>query len=245
MNRDILVWASKQVGAETLDFLLKTGAPVGRIIAGEWNDQNILALAERHGVPAEIHNNETQERLIVEGQRWAWMMSLWNPHLLKPAVLRLADRTLNLHPALLPYCRGNDCAAWALRLRAPAGVSILSMDSGVDTGSLWVQREVLYDFPTRGGELQQVLQRELIDLFKQAWPEISAGSLLPKKQVGEGFAHTRRQTNADRFRNIDNDATTRDVLGWMLAHDFSPGTTAEIEHNGRRYKIALSIEEVR
>jgi hypothetical protein len=44
---------------------------------------------------------------------------------------------------------------------------------------------------------------------------------------------------------LDADAsmTLGEFVTWALAHDFSPGTTAEMACDGRRYKVRLHIEE--
>ena len=64
-----------------------------------------------------------------------------------------------------------------------------------------------------------------------------------KRQSGQSSYYTRRQTERDRVVNPSTMLTIEEFLQWFLAHDFFPGTTAEVKYEGRIYKLTLSIEE--
>src|SRR5262249_47048077 len=152
-----------------------------------------------------------------------------------------ARRRLNIHPSLVPECRGNDNAAWTIRRGVPAGVSLLEMDATLDTGGVYAQRVVDYEFPMRGSELQARLLLTATELFKDEWPAIHAESAAPRGQGNGGSYHLRKQTNADRMIDADEILSADELVMRILAHDFSPRTTAEFIRNGRHYKARILL----
>jgi methionyl-tRNA formyltransferase len=243
MNGEILVFAGKQVGLELVAYLLDINAPISQVIVGTAADEAILDLVAARQIPSEVHTRQTQARLVEEGHRYEWLLNFWSPHILRPPVLALAKHRLNVHPSLVPHCRGNDNAAWTIREGLPAGVSLIEMEAEVDVGGVYVQREVPYSFPIRGRELHSRLQQELVMLFKEYWPAIFSDEIVAKPQVGPVSYHTRKQTEQDRILDASTSLTVEDFMRWALAHDFSPGTTAEVRFQERTYKLTLSIEE--
>ncbi|MCC7407309.1 MAG: hypothetical protein IT442_04510 [Phycisphaeraceae bacterium] len=243
-HEGILVLAGKQVGLELTTYLLEERAPVRQVIAATAEDRAMLALCERHGVAAEVFSPGLPARLA-EGQRFAWLLNFWSPHVLDAAALGLAEHRLNVHPTLVPHGRGNDNAAWTIRRGLPAGVSLIEMSSGVDEGDVYAQREVAYTFPMRGAELHAMLQKEIVAFFKEQWPGIFAGRVTPRPQAGPVTTFRRRDTEADRTRRGEEAMPLREWITWALAHDFSPRTTAEVELDGRRYGLTISLQPLK
>ena len=243
MTKDILLFAAKEVGLELTTYLLGIDAPIKRLIVGSAGDQEILDLARGRRIPAEVFTKKTQHQMAEEGIQYEWLLNLWCPHILRTDVLALANHRLNIHPSLVPYCRGNDNAAWTIRKGLPAGVSLIEMGEELDAGLVYAQNEVPYFFPARGSELHVRLQKEAVVLFKETWPAIYSGvvGLLP--QTGPVSYHTRKQTEQDRVLDASVTLTLEDFLSWILAHDFYPSTTAEVRHRGLKYKLTLGVEE--
>jgi len=243
MPEEILVFAAKQVGSELVDFLHETGAPIKRVVVAGEEDRSTLERVKSWGIEAAIFSKTTHRELIEKAGRFGWLLNLWSPHILRPELLALADKRLNTHPSLVPVCQGNDNAAWAIRDGLPAGVSLLEMEKRVDTGGVYAQREVLYSFPQTGRGLHQQLEKELIGLFKDSWPAIYAGEVQAQPQTGQGTRHTRKQTNEDRVQDLNTEMSLEEFLRWITAHDFSPGTTAEVRVGEKSYKLTLTAEE--
>lgn len=223
--------------------LLKTNESIQQVIVASSADQSIYDMVKERQIPVQTYGPQIQAKLVEEGRRYQWLLNLWSPHLLRPSLLALADNRLNVHPGLLPHCRGNDCAAWAIRKGLPAGVTLLEMREGIDVGEIYVQREVACPFPMRGQELHELLQRESEKLFEDHWPEIRSGAITPKPQSGLVSSHTRRQTNQDRVLDSSVNMSVDEFMSWVLAHDFSPGgTTAEVRYGGQTYRLSLAVE---
>lgn len=239
----ILVLAGKDVGARTLRYLIGKEAPIEEVILGSADDTEVADAAKAAGIRHGTWSPATRERLLTASHRYEWILSLWNPHILKADILALADRRLNLHPGHMPALRGQDTAAWAIRRGLPAGVAILDMDAGVDTGGVYVQKQVPYEPLARGADLFARLKVEIGDLFEEHWPAIYAGDIHPVPQGPGGNSFTRRMTNEDRVVKADAQFTAGEFLIWARAHDFYPRSTAEIEFEGRRVKICIEIED--
>ncbi len=239
----ILAFASKQVGLETLKFLLESGASVRKVVTGSTDDTEIVALCRGYGIPALLHTPLLMEELVAEGRRYDWLLNLFSPVILRRPVLALAERRVNLHTGLVPFARGNDGAAWTIRNRLPAGVSLLEMEDGVDTGAVWAERSIELKLSMNGAALNELMKRELIALFCETWPLLAAGKIIPRPQNANAQAFTRRQTNADRAMSADETMKLGDAVRWMLAHDFSPGTSAELTmEDGRRCRLRVIVD---
>lgn len=240
----ILVLAGKQVGRELTAYLLEHHAPVRQVVAATEEDRELLSLCEKHGVPVEVFSAKLLARLAEE-QRFNWLLNFWSPHVLDAAVLGMAEHRLNVHPTLVPHCRGNDNAAWTIRRGLPAGVSLIEMTGGIDEGAVYAQREVKYPFPMRGAELHALLQREIIAFFREQWPGIFVGRVTPRPQEGPVTTFRRRDTEADRKRGGEDVMPLREWISWALAHDFSPRTTAEVELDGKRYGLTITLQPLK
>lgn len=243
-ERQILVFAGKKVGLELLQFLVTSRFPVVMVVVSGANDTELVQFLESATVSYTIYESTTQFQLQQSGIKYHWLLNLWSPHILSSETLRLAEHRLNVHPSLVPYCRGNDNAAWTIRDGVPAGVSLIEMGESIDSESVYVQREIAWGFPLRGRELNARLIAESIRLFQDFWPTIFAGSVTPVPQSEGGSYYRRRDTERDRVRDASALHTIGDCLEWILAHDFYPGTTAEIVRGNERYRVTVSIEKI-
>jgi hypothetical protein len=243
MADGILVFAGRLTGAELLTWLLDRGEKISHVVVCYPDDTDILRLVEARGLSFEIHSPSTQARLIAEGHRFAWLLSLWNPYIMKPGTIRLVDRSLNLHPTLLPRFRNSDGPTWIIRLNqsSASGVTLMSMDDGVDTGGIYAQRAVPCPFPISGKDYTSMLKREIVDLFKSEWPAIRDGHIASVPQAGETEAYTHRQTDADRVKDVRDWPELETVMRWLLAHDYAPKYTPEVVIDGRRYGLTLTV----
>ena len=244
MHRNILIFAAKKGGLDLTRFLFEINASIDRIIVANTEDTGIIELAASRGVSVNVHDREITTWLPEEGNTYEWLLNLWSPHILKPPILNLATHRLNVHPSMAPFCRGNDNAAWTLREKAPAGVSLMEMSENIDDGDIFIQKEVPYSFPIKGKELNALLFREANSLFRDHWEAIYAGKILPRPQQGEISYHTRKKTDEDRLRDASMQTTMGECLEWILAHDFSPGTTVEVRYGEKKYKLTVNIDEV-
>ena len=115
-------------------------------------------------------------------------LRLWNPDLivvaafgqiLKPDVLALPPHgCINVHASLLPRWRGAaPIQAAILAGDSQTGVTIMSMDQGVDTGAIINQRTIKIDDDDTAGSLSEKLSHLGADLLIETLPRYLSGEL--------------------------------------------------------------------
>jgi methionyl-tRNA formyltransferase len=240
----ILVFAGKRVGAALLSYLISRPDRLGYVIAASDTDEAVQRICAEHNIPCSIFGALDISALRSVTAQYDWLLDLWSPHILSKEVLSLARHRANLHPSLAPHALGADSTAWCIRKALPVGVSILDMTETVDAGGVYAQKQIAVEFPASGKELHERLQDEMIGLFEEAWPLMLAGQITPQPQAAGGSRHRREQTNKDRRQTTDAVMTLGEAVSWMLAHDFHPGTTAELEQDGQRFKLQLTVTKI-
>ena len=240
----ILVFAGKRVGSALLSYLISRPEWIGHVVAASDADAAIQSMCEQHDIPCVSYDALDIAALRSVTTQYEWLLDLWSPHILSKEILSLARHRANLHPSLAPHARGADSTAWCIRKDLPVGVSILEMTEVVDAGGLYAQKPLKVEFPISGRQLHERLQDEMITFFKQMWPDMLAGRITPCPQPSGGSHHRRKQTNEDRKQKADAVMTLGEAVRWMLAHDFHPGTTAELEQDGQRFALQLTVTKI-
>lgn len=113
----------------------------------------------------------------------------------------MQGKIINLHTSYLPYNRGSSPNFFSFMEDTPKGVTIHRLEKGLDTGAIFVQKEVCFDesketFATSYDTLLKVMQ----EIFEQNWDKIKNCEITPFKQQGEGSYHTMR--DLEIYRNI-------------------------------------------
>ena len=104
-------------------------------------------------------------------------------------------KTLNIHPSLLPKYRGASPVASAiLNGDKEAGVSIMLIDDGVDTGPIIGQKVTEIRSEETGQDLTQRLFELGAYLLRENLPKWRQGSILPTPQDSEKASMTSRLT---------------------------------------------------
>jgi methionyl-tRNA formyltransferase len=240
----LLVFAGKRVGLTLLSYLIARPERIGHVVAGSDADGPILRTCKLHKIPCSTFRELDIDALRAKTPQYDWLVSLWNPHILPRDILSLAKHRANLHPSLVPHARGADSTAWMIRKGLPIGISIVEMTDLVDGGGLYAQKELSAEFPLSGKQLHELLQDEMIAFFQEIWPRMLAGDVRPSPQPMGGSYHRRKETNEDRKRKADALMTLGEAVRWMLAHDFHPGTTAELEQDGKRFRLQLTVTRI-
>lgn len=109
----------------------------------------------------------------------------------------LNGKIINLHISLLPWNRGADPNLWSFLENTPKGVSIHYVDEGLDTGDIIAQRGVRFDVGSETlASTYEILNSEILELFKIQWPLIMRGECSRKKQAPGGTYHRLKDKQA-------------------------------------------------
>lgn len=113
-------------------------------------------------------------------------------HIIKKDVLDfLPKRAINLHISYLPYNRGAYPNVFSHIDGTPSGISIHCIDEGIDTGDLIVRTMIKFNGNETLRESYDILQHEIVKLFKSNWHKIRSGMFVGIKQrIDVGTYHT-------------------------------------------------------
>jgi methionyl-tRNA formyltransferase len=111
--------------------------------------------------------------------------------ILKPDVLELPPSgCINVHASLLPRWRGAaPIQAAILAGDMETGVTIMKMDSGVDTGPILSQRSIPIAPDETGGSLFEKLSTLGADLLVETLPHYFSGEVVPQIQPEQGSTY--------------------------------------------------------
>lgn len=153
---------------------------------------------------------------------------------------------INLHPAYLPFGRGQYPNVWSIVEETPAGATLHYIDEGIDTGDIIAQKKVIVDFTDTGESLYHKLEKACIELFKENWEAIKKGTTKRIKQPAGGTYHrTKEVTKIDEIK-IDENYEARYLLNVLRARTFPPFESAYVRlSDGRKIYIRVSLEEAR
>ncbi len=106
----------------------------------------------------------------------------------------MQGRIINLHTSYLPFNRGSAPNVFSFLEDTKKGVTIHLLEKGLDTGAILCQKELFFEEDKETFEsTYNTLQKEIIQLFKENWPDIRDGKMLPIPQTQEGTYHTMSQ----------------------------------------------------
>lgn len=176
-----------------------------------------------------------------------WLISFGYRHIIPKEVIDASgDKIINLHISYLPYNRGSHPLFWALHDKTPIGITIHKVDTGLDTGEIYVQKlvEVNPLIETFKSAYEKMIH-EMEKLFILNYDDILSCKIVPQKQVGDGTYHRKSDlplikswdTNISRFfemsKRTDSEIIdeiekirARNNVNWMdavrLAFELSP-----------------------
>jgi methionyl-tRNA formyltransferase len=152
---------------------------------------------------------------------------------------------VNLHPAYLPYGRGQYPNVWSIVEETPAGVTLhYILDEGIDTGDIIAQKAVPVDFTDTGESLYHKLESACIELFKENWEDIKHGTNKRIAQPAGGTYHTTRDVRQINEISLEKKYEARQLLNIVRARTFPPYEGAYvILDDGRKVYVRISLEK--
>lgn len=140
--------------------------------------------------------------------------------------------TLNIHPSLLPKFRGaSPIISAILSDEKKTGVTIMLLDTGVDSGPILAQKEIdIEPWPIKAEELEKLLMTEGGKILAEIIPKWIAGEIKPQEQNHDKATFTQKIKKEDSL--IDLNADPYQNLLKIKAFDKWPGTYFFANRNG-------------
>ena len=209
--------------------------PAGR--KGQLRATPVAELASAHGLtirtPSTLRDEGVQSQLRAAGPELIVLADYGR--LIPGAVLEMPRHgALNIHPSLLPRHRGaSPVAGTLLAGDTLAGVTVMRMDEGLDTGPIVAQREL----PLAGTEVAPALEARLAEmgaeLLVEVLPAWLEGSITATPQPAEGATLTRMLRREDG--RLDPARPAAELERQVRAYQPWPGSF--LEYDGDRLKV--------
>ena len=152
--------------------------------------------------------------------------------------------SINLHPSYLPYNRGVCPNIFPFFDHSPAGGTIHYIDSGIDTGDIIAQDKFDITSIDTGQTVHEKSQDILIDLFKENWDSIKAGTSarVPQDESLATF-HTMEDVRKLEYIDYDNFFSAHFPMMQIRANTFPPYPSAWfVDEVGRRINVRVQLK---
>ncbi len=171
-------------------------------------------------------------------------VSILFDYILKPPFLQIFERdVINLHPAYLPYNRGQYPNVWSIVEGTPAGTTLHYIDPEIDTGDIIARKGVNVEAVDTGQTLYEKLERASLELFKEAWPAIATGSVSRvEQQKNEGTYHRTRDVEQIDEIDLDESYKARDLINILRARTFPPHESAYFKEGEKKVFVRVDLE---
>ncbi|HEY2590245.1 MAG TPA: methionyl-tRNA formyltransferase [Steroidobacteraceae bacterium] len=233
--------ALTESGHDIVGVLTRPDRPRGR--GRQIAPSPVKEAALAYGLP--IFQPETlaspESRAVLESWRLELMVVVAYGLILPASVLALPPRgCLNIHASLLPRWRGAAPIQRAILTGdAETGISIMQMDSGLDTGPVLLERRIPIERAATSGTLHERLARLGAEGLLEALREIAAGSAHPRPQPDAGVTYAAKIAKSEAL--IDWRASALAIERQVRA--FNPWPYAETRFDGEPLRVLAAQAE--
>jgi methionyl-tRNA formyltransferase len=145
---------------------------------------------------------------------------------------------LNVHPSLLPRHRGPSPVANTILCGDElTGVTIMVMDTGLDTGPILAQKKVGSSFMDTAGSLNSKLADVGAELLLETLPKWLGGEIKPHAQDESQATYSRLITSKDA--EIDWHLSALEL--WRMVRAYNPWPSCYTWCHGKRLKIHKAL----
>ena len=149
---------------------------------GEWLEaQGNHVISENGRISAEWIREQQVELVVSYTYRYI---------LKKDVIDAVGGNIVNLHISYLPWNRGACPNQWSFLENSPKGVTIHFMDAGLDSGDIIAQRIVNMEDTISLKDSYALLNKQIVELFKEIYPLYPFWQQMKKKALGKGSYHS-------------------------------------------------------
>lgn len=188
IKNHIGVFADKDVGSKTLDFLLKNYFnDIKWIVCIDKQSQAWTILAKYNfDLDFVFLNSQLEDDSVLTMMKdfeVDYILLAWWPHIIREPILSIPRiGVLNFHPSLLPYNRGRNYNFWTIIENTPFGVSIHFINEKIDSGDIIFQKQISKNWTDTGETLYFKAQEAMYNLFEEKYCDIRKGKYTRTKQ---------------------------------------------------------------
>ncbi len=239
-----LLLANDTVGLEIAEFLLtRYRDDVAAVVTTD--DDDISALARAHSVKTLVSQSANAVADAFDQPLDLGILAWW-PKIIPSELIAVPTHGfVNTHPSLLPQNRGKHTSFWAIVEEAPFGVTVHSVDAGIDSGAIIAQREIPYDWCDTARDLHSKAKTLTVALFKEVYPELRAGPIAARPQLsGAGSFHRSNEINEVSRIDLDQSYIGRELLNLLRARTYPGYPGCRFQDAGETYDVTVTIRKV-
>ena len=222
-------------GHEVALVVTQPDKPKGR--GKEVSESPVKMCAKAHGIktfqPVKIRESESVEFLKTIGAD-VFVVAAFGQILTKEILEMPKYGCINIHASLLPKYRGAAPIQWViLNGEEKAGVTIMQMDEGLDTGDMLLKGEITLDPKETGDSLHDKLSEMGAGLIVEALEKLQKGELSPVPQPEGPLFYAKmlkkEMGNLDYSKSAEElERTVRGLYSWPGAYTFCQGKLLKI-----------------
>ena len=225
-----------------MDHNLRIGAFVGRNEIGSAMFSNLYSKFDffiyDKLTPSDIKHLEDSDLIFL----------LWWPSIIPKEVVDIPRiGIVNMHPSILPYCRGRDPYFWSIVDGTPFGLTIHFIDESIDTGDIIFQEMIPVTLEDTGETLYKKAL-ELAPMFlADKIDDIIDGNYTRTPQVlNEGSRYYKGEMEGMATLIHDTPMRVGDVFDIFRARSFPvfDDGAKVVMPDGKTYQITVEIKEV-
>lgn len=209
-----------------------------------WNNKIIEELKDFKGTKIYYYTNDS-EILPMCKKVDAVILAFWG-EIIKDELLDAPSfGYINLHTSFLPYGKGKHPHYWSLVEEKPYGVTIMKIDSGLDTGKIIFQKKIDVSWTDTGETLYFKAFRAMDELLYEKRNQILELDFDLKDQKEIGTFHYGREIDKSSMIDLNKTYTAKKLLNILRARTFRPFPAAYFWDDGKKYEITVQITEVK
>ena len=172
------------------------------------------------------------------------LITVFWPWILNENIYKLAKKTINFHPSLLPFYRGWYPHVHNIIEKTQSGVTLHELNKEADSGKIWVQKKVVSKPTDNAKDLYIRLQVEIVKLFKKNWDKIKNDKIVPFEQ-GTKKSKFKSKKDVEQYDHIDlnKKILTEDLINILRARSFGNRSFAYFSKGGKKVYINLTLRE--
>lgn len=151
----------------------------------------------------------------------------------------------NIHKSLLPLNKGAHPVFWTILNNTVAGISIHKVTTKLDSGPVYEQKKIYYDFRFTAKDLYEKMEKEQLKQFLIFWRKLIHSK---EKQIKVD------KKNKSMFKKKDlqdiilskflEDKKIQNFINLLRASTFPPFDNIKIKNKGKVYKLEIKISKV-
>lgn len=213
--------------------------------ANMWNMNEKIQDALRDFKDTYVYYYENNKQLLkICGGIDVVILAFWGGYI-KDELLNMPKfGYINLHTSYLPYGKGKHPHYWSLVDEKPYGVTVMKIDSGLDTGQIIFQKKIEISWSDTGKSLYYKAMYAMAELLDEKKDEILNLNFDLIEQNGTGTFHYGKELEENSRIFLEEKYTARNLLNILRARTFRPFPAAYFIEEGKKYEVTVKIKEV-